>query len=60
VLDESSIRQLVTFVADLLLARENPISSGYGSDLTRFAEILENYAPARVAEFRRRLGHLAP
>ena len=60
VLDGSSIRRLVTFVADLLLVQENTISGGYRGDLTRFAGVLENYAPSKGAQLRRRLAKLPP
>jgi len=58
-LDGSSMRQLVAFVADLLLVHENPMSTGYGGDLTRFAGILENYAPSKGAQLRRCLAKLS-
>ena len=59
-LDENSIRQLVIFVADLLLAQQNPMSVGFPGDLTRFAGVLESYSPSKAGQLRNRLAKLPP
>jgi hypothetical protein len=57
-LDENSIRQLVTFVADLLLAQQSPMSEAFTGDLTTFAGVVEKYAPSRASQLRSRLAKL--
>jgi hypothetical protein len=57
-LDESSIKQLVAFVADLLLNQPNPPSGGFTGDITAFAGVVDKYAPAKAAQFRSALAKL--
>jgi hypothetical protein len=57
-LDESSIKQLVTFVADLLLAQQNSLPGSFTGDLTAFAGVVEKYAPSKAAQFRGALAKL--
>jgi hypothetical protein len=59
-LDENSIRQLASFVADLLLAQQSPTPFGFTADLTGFAGVLDVYAPSKAAQLRSRLEKLPP
>ncbi len=56
-LDDSSIRHLVTFVTDLALAQQS-LPGGFTGDLTSFAILVEKYAPAKTAPLRRILAKL--
>ncbi|HEU4387397.1 MAG TPA: hypothetical protein VFV34_06340, partial [Blastocatellia bacterium] len=59
-LDLNSIRHLATFVADLLLARQSLMSGAFTGDPGMFSEVLEEYAPSKAGQIRRRFAKLTP